>query len=207
MHTTRASLSKRERHSSTFYTRILKRVFDVAFSLPALVVLSPLMLIIAIMVKVSSPGPILFRQKRVGLQGKEFVFYKFRSMYTKPEKPTYETTAQDDPRIIPNCKILRKTHLDELPQLWNVLWGDMSLVGPRPMPLVEMNNLASIYSDLPKRSGARPGITGLAQVKSGYECTKEKVDLDLKYLETCSLKNDIRILLDTIPVVIKRQGR
>ncbi len=193
----------------------IKRVFDTIVALIALFLLSPFMLIVAIAVKLNSPGPIIFKQKRIGKWGHSFQCYKFRSMYVDAEERKAELMSQNeadgvvfkmknDPRVTKVGRFTRKTSLDELPQLINVLKGEMSLVGPRPPVPAEVEQYQ--FEDL-GRLGAVPGITGLQQV-SGRSTLDFKtwVELDLQYIEEQSLGRDIQILLKTIPAVLMSKG-
>ncbi len=193
----------------------LKRILDVTISLVGLVVLSPLMLLIAGLIKLTSPGLVLFAQVRAGRNGKPFTFYKFRSMYLGAEEEQ-ETLApfnevrgpifkiRDDPRLTPLGKVLRRTSLDELPQLYNVLRGEMSLVGPRPPLPSEVEQYRDWHR---KRLEVPPGMTGLWQVRGRSKLTfDEMVMLDIYYIENWSLGLDLRILLRTVPVVLFASG-
>ncbi len=193
----------------------VKRVLDVALSLLSLIILSPLLLIIAIIIRRDSPGPVLFRQTRVGRNGKLFTFYKFRSMHWDAEKirpqlaDLNEATGplfkiRDDPRLTRMGRFLRRTSLDEWPQLYNVLRGDMSLVGPRPAIPSEVEQYRDWHR---KRLEVSPGVTGLWQVSGRSELTfDEMVMLDLFYAENWSLWLDLKILAKTIPTVILGTG-
>ncbi len=177
-------------------TRMIKRLFDLSVGSALLIATTPLFLILAIGVKASSNGPIIFRQKRVGFHGKKFLFYKFRSMYT--EAPVYAVTPQkgNDPRITPFGRFLRRSSLDELPQLLNVIKGEMSLVGPRP----EMPFIVSQYNDLQKqRLNVKPGITGLWQISADRKLAiHENMDYDIYYINNQSLLLDVVILIRTV---------
>jgi exopolysaccharide biosynthesis polyprenyl glycosylphosphotransferase len=206
----------------------VKRGVDVVGALVAIVILSPLMLVTALAIAATSPGPVIFRQTRLGKGAVPFVFYKFRSMRTDADdhihreyvanlirgnldqvnqgdaqRPLYKMSA--DPRVTPVGRIVRKTSLDELPQLFNVLKGDMSLVGPRPPLLYEAEKYQSWH--LRRILQIRPGITGLWQVE-GRSTTSfdEMVRLDLRYIRNCSLWLDLKILLKTVKVVLRRDG-
>jgi lipopolysaccharide/colanic/teichoic acid biosynthesis glycosyltransferase len=142
--------------------------------------------------------------------GKPFVLFKFRTMYLDAEKDGACFAQKDDPRVTPIGRFLRRTRLDELPQLWNVLRGDMSLVGPRPERPEFMETLCSEVPKYNQRLGLRPGVTGLAQILNGYDNTIEgfhkKVALDLLYLQNCCLRNDLKIIFRTLGVVISGKG-
>jgi exopolysaccharide biosynthesis polyprenyl glycosylphosphotransferase len=161
----------------------------------------PLWLLIMVLVKVTSPGPIFFKQERVGIDGKRFTMYKFRSMRTEAEKHTGPVwTAKDDPRRTPLGVILRKTSLDELPQLFNVLRGDMSLVGPRPERPYFVEQFKQHVPKYLDRHRVKTGVTGWAQVNGlrGNTSLEERIKYDLYYIENWSLAFDIKILLRTI---------
>jgi polysaccharide biosynthesis protein PslA len=187
---------------------ISKRMFDIAIAGAALLFLAPLLIVIAVLIKVTSPGPVLFHQYRYGYRNRFFKIYKFRSMRTNVcDAAGVKQTVEGDSRITPIGKILRKTSLDEIPQLLNVIKGDMSLVGPRPhVPGMLAADLP--YEDLVpyyfQRHTARPGITGLAQVNGCRGSTVEsnraisRIDYDLDYIEKWSLGMDIMIILRTI---------
>lgn len=194
------------------WEKFTKRTLDVVASLIILILLSPVMLIVAVLVKLTSKGPVIFAQNRVGLHGKEFMIYKFRTMVQDAEKSTGPVFAQkQDPRITPLGLILRKLRLDELPQLVNVLSGDMSLVGPRPERpyfVEQFKKEIPLYS---RRLRVKPGITGWAQVKwkydESFEDVVEKTKYDLFYVENISLRMDLKILLNTIVTVITGKGQ
>ena len=185
---------------------IVKRLIDILFSLSALIVLSPLMLAIAITIRLTSPGKAIFRQERVGRAGKPFSIYKFRSMHIDAEKEVGHVWAKnDDPRQTPLGKFLRRWSLDELPQFFNVLKGDMSLVGPRP----EMSGLIDTFSEsIPHylaRQRVKSGMTGWAQVNGlrGNTSLKERISYDRYYIENWSLGLDIKIILKTLWAIKK----
>ena len=171
----------------------MKRAFDVVLALFALIVLSPVLLLAALAVALESGGPVLFLQTRVGLGGREFRMYKFRSMVRNATSIGPYHTAAGDLRITRAGAFLRRSSIDELPQLWNVLMGDMSLVGPRP----DLPAQRSLYSEgeWAQRCSVRPGITGLAQALMRSEATAaERLALDLRYAREHSLWLDLRIL-------------
>ena len=192
---------------------VAKRIIDVLGSFSLLVLTSWLILIIAALVRWTSPGPVIFWQNRSGLHGRPFRMYKFRSMVTNAEQARAELESmnemsgpvfkvKNDPRVTPLGHWLRRTSLDELPQLWNVLRGEMSLVGPRPLPLYETANFGDISQR--RRMSVRPGLTCLWQVRGRSKITdfKDWVRLDLEYIDRWNLWLDIEILLRTIPVVL-----
>jgi exopolysaccharide biosynthesis polyprenyl glycosylphosphotransferase len=188
----------------SFKTQVAKRIFDVAAASIMLLLLSPLMLALALAVKLSSKGPILFVQKRVGQHGRRFRFFKFRSMYV--DTPVYAITPQSgrDPRITPIGRFLRRSSLDELPQLFNVLKGDMSLVGPRP----EMPFIVEQYNDLHRqRLNVKPGITGLWQISADRRIAiHENMDYDMYYINNQSFLLDLVILAKTLTSCVKGIG-
>ncbi len=204
---------------------------DVTISLLALALLSPLLLVIALLVKLDSEGPVLFRQERVGYDWRRrqirlFVMHKFRSMVHDADESVHRTLVREwvrggvahrtsdgsaelvkltnDPRITRVGRFLRKTSLDELPQLWNVLKGEMSLVGPRPVPLYEVEEYRPWQR---RRLETTPGITGAWQVKGrGLVSADDMARMDIEYIEQQSIWLDLQILLQTIPVVLSRRG-
>ena len=199
-----------------WYPSHLKRIIDIAFSSCFLVLLWPLFLIVAVIIKLTSRGPILFRQKRSGLNGKEFFMYKFRSMVSNAEqiKSELETfnmvrgpvfKMKRDPRVTGFGRLIRRTSIDELPQLWNVLRGEMSMVGPRPLPIYETEHFLPWQAE---RLGAKPGLTCLWQIngRSAISDFSTWVQLDLRYIYNRSLLLDLAILLKTVPVIISGFG-
>jgi lipopolysaccharide/colanic/teichoic acid biosynthesis glycosyltransferase len=210
-------------HSRTLYGWA-KRAIDVIVSTVLLVLLSPLMLAIGIVVKATSPGPSVLIQERVGRDGRVFPFYKFRSMYQNPDRSAEIKFAREyingrvlstvewngifkpanDARVTPVGRLLRKASLDELPQLFNVLKGDMSLVGPRPSMPYEVDAYKTWHL---RRLEVLPGITGLAQIRGRSSLTfRDIVRIDIEYIERRSLLLDLKILLRTLPVVISGHG-
>ncbi|QNI97106.1 undecaprenyl-phosphate glucose phosphotransferase [Synechococcus sp. RS9902] len=190
----------------TYDEIVLKRLFDLTISMVGIVVILPALIAIAIGIKLSSRGPILFRQKRCGLDGKTFVCYKFRSMYVDTESKTSDLkqATKDDPRVTSIGKFLRRWSLDELPQLLNVVLGDMSLVGPRPHALEHDRIYRELITGYTQRHVFKPGMTGLAQV-SGYRgetkdisAMQARIEADLEYQKDWSLIVDIEILFRTI---------
>lgn len=226
-------------------TVVGKRLLDMVVAAILLVLLAPVMLLVALLVKLTSPGPVIFRQIRVGLNlrqpgqdrrqvsaappeetgerrqpgtdrrtefayGRHFTLYKFRTMRTDAERDGARFAVQGDSRITPIGRFLRKTRLDELPQLWNVLRGEMSLVGPRPERPEFMQQLSNEIPQYLDRLGLKPGLTGVAQILNGYdneiESFRRKVAFDLHYLQNCSVWNDVKILLRTVKVVLTGSG-
>ena len=183
---------------------ICKRGLDILIAAVAMVVLSPVLFAICIIIKLSSKGPIIFKQERAGINSKPFVFYKFRTMKADVEPFGSSPKSSRDPRLTKVGKFLREYSLDELPQLFNVLKGDMSIVGPRPLYISQIPEWNERQK---KRLLVKPGLTGLAQIGGRAELTREeKLDLDVKYVETASLLTDIMIILATIACVFKHKN-
>jgi len=190
----------------------MKRLMDVAVSLVVLVLGLPLWLAIGLLIRLTSPGPAIYRQQRVGQHGRIFTLYKFRTMYVDAEARTGPVWAtKDDPRITPIGRWLRRTRLDEVPQFWNVLKGDMSLVGPRPERPFFVEQLAREIPLYNRRHRVKPGITGWAQVRWKYdnslEDVRQKVKFDLFYIENMSLRMDLKILFRTIYTMLAGKGQ
>ena len=193
-----------------------KRLFDILVSIMFLVVLSPAMLIIAIAIKLTTKGPILYRQERIGLNYSKFTLYKFRSMYNNTEKQGWKLTnmidgpvfkMRNDPRITPVGRVIRKWSLDEMPQLLNVLKGDMSIVGPRPLMIKETEKILKKFPEYNRRLAMKPGVTSFRLIKGRYNLTfKEWMKLDLEYIDRSSLWLDTKILFKAILVALKGQG-
>ncbi len=187
-----------------FEQRLLKRIFDIVFSLIALIILSPIMLISAIAIKIYDRGPVFYKQKRLTINGKQFNIYKFRSMIVNAEKTgTPQLASYHDPRITPIGRFLRKVRLDELPQLLNILKGEMSVVGPRP----ERPELTELYKhEMPEfefRLKVKAGLTGYAQVTGVYDTSPyNKLKMDLMYIENYSFRMDLQIILMTIKTML-----
>jgi exopolysaccharide biosynthesis polyprenyl glycosylphosphotransferase len=202
------------RFEITSSSRLIKRSFDLLGSSLCLVLLAPLMAVIAIAIRLDSPGPVLFRQLRAGRRGEPFEMLKFRSMVDGADERKEELRhlneadgvfkITDDPRVTRVGRALRRAHLDELPQLLNVLRGEMSLVGPRPLPLDEDRAIVGWHRE---RLEVRPGITGYWQVLGSSRIpVKEMVKLDYLYMANWSLWGDVKLVLRTVPVVLRRRG-
>ncbi|QDV49043.1 sugar transferase [Gimesia fumaroli] len=229
-------------------TRFMKRSLDIVVSFTMLILLSPLLLFLVVLVKLTSPGPAIFKQTRVGLNlrnkaksdrrqeqidlleldlssdrrvsgsdrrdengyGMPFTLYKFRTMTVDAEKNGAQFAVQGDPRVTRLGRFMRKTRLDELPQLWNVLKGEMTLVGPRPERPEFIEGLSKEIPNYINRLGLKPGLTGVAQIVNGYdnniEGFRRKVSLDLMYLQNCCFWNDMKILFRTIRVILTGSG-
>jgi sugar transferase (PEP-CTERM system associated) len=191
-------------------TRTLKRGFDVVAASIALVIAAPLMALTALAVWLDSPGPVIYRQERVGKNGRPFTLCKFRSMRLDAEQGTPLWAKDNDERVTRVGRVIRRTRLDELPQLWNVLRGDMSSVGPRPERPFFVERLAAGIPYYNARHVVRPGVTGWAQVKYRYGSTvedaAEKLRYDLYYIKHQSLVFDLTILIDTVKVVLFGRG-
>jgi lipopolysaccharide/colanic/teichoic acid biosynthesis glycosyltransferase len=193
----------------------VKRAFDYSVSVLLILVCAPLLALLALIVKLSSRGPVLFVSRRIGLEEQEFQMFKFRTMYLEAAQQQEELESENeadgalfklrqDPRVTPVGAFLRRFSLDELPQLINVLRGEMSLVGPRPLPMRDYKRLEPWHR---KRYLVLPGMTGLWQVSGRSDLTFDRlVRLDFHYLETWSIWLDISILLRTIPAVVARRG-
>lgn len=206
--------------NNSFYCRLGKRVLDVVGSFLALLLTSPLLLLIAVAIKLTSPGPMLFRQKRVGKNGRLFEILKFRSMRVNAENEGPEMTAAGDTRVTVVGAALRRTKLDELPQFWNVLVGDMSFVGPRP----RVPNHVAMYSDRHRvLLSIRPGITDPASIQYLHEeellrrqsdpeqyaqqLLNQKLAISLEYVSHMSFRQDMRLVLLTLLAVLNRRAK
>ena len=185
---------------NNWINRFMKRSMDIFGALVAIILFSPIMLVVSIIIKVTDPGPLIFKQERIGLKNKPFYMYKFRSMVVQKEKDEKKGwTVKNDPRVTPIGKFIRKTSIDELPQLFNILKGDMSLVGPRPeRPLF----VEKFKEEIPRymiKHQVRPGLTGWAQVNGyrGDTSIRKRIEHDLYYIENWTLGFDIKIILLT----------
>jgi lipopolysaccharide/colanic/teichoic acid biosynthesis glycosyltransferase len=215
--------------ADTDASQTLRRAVNVALAVLALILVLPVLLIIAVFIKLTSRGPVIYTQTRVGLDrrgdsldntnhrraldlgGKPFTIYKFRTMHMDAEVGTGAVwAAQADPRVTAAGRFLRQYRLDELPQLFNVLKGEMNMVGPRPERPTIFAELRDNITEYPLRQRAKPGITGLAQINHHYDVclddVRKKVQYDLEYIRRQSLVEDFKIMLKTIPVVLLRRG-
>ena len=189
------------------YCKFFKRVFDIILSLLVLTLLSPVLLLSAIAIKLDSKGPVIFKQERVGKGGKVFKIYKFRSMRVDAEKNGPQWAEKDDRRATRLGRILRISRLDELPQLWNILRGEMSFVGPRPERAYFYDIFEEYIPNFGKRMLVKPGLTGWAQVNGGYDlCAEEKIIFDLEYICKRSIKMDLLCILETVRLIFTHEG-
>lgn len=190
---------------------LLKRVFDIVFSLLLLALALPMLLVVGLFIKLDSRGPIIFAQERIGLNGKPFTLYKLRTMRVDAESSGPKTTAENDPRITRVGRWLRKMRIDEFPQLWNVLKGDMSVVGPRPERQYFIDKIMLHAASFPEVLTVKPGITGWGQVKNGYCHTMQdmlrRLRYDRLYIRNQSFWLDIRILWYSVAIVLLGRGR
>ena len=182
---------------------LVKRVFDFCLALFCILLFAIPAAIIAICVAVTSKGPVIYSQKRLGKDGKEFDIYKFRTMVIDAEKDGAVWAKKNDDRVTPIGALLRKTHLDELPQFWNILIGDMSFVGPRPERQVFYDDFETYIVGFKNRLYVKPGLTGWAQINGGYELRpEEKVSWDVEYIEKQSILIDIKCILNTYKLLL-----
>jgi len=192
-------------------TVVLKRAVDIVFSSLVLTLGLPVYLMLILITKLTSRGPVFFKQERIGKDERPFFIYKFRSMRVDAEKHGPQLASDDDPRITRWGKFMRKTHLDELPQFWNVLRGDMSIVGPRPERRHFIEEIKAHRPDYMQLFRLKPGITSIGQVYYGYAenvsqmC--ERVDYDLNYLANMNLRTDFSIIMQTVKVMAQGKGK
>jgi lipopolysaccharide/colanic/teichoic acid biosynthesis glycosyltransferase len=219
----------REHAAARHHSETLDRVMNVVIAVVGLILAAPIMLVFAVLVKLTSPGPIFYSQARVGLNrrgnhgkhgsydrrtrdlgGRPFMILKFRTMQKGSEKNGPVWAAQRDARVTTVGRVMRKYRIDELPQLVNVIRGEMNIVGPRPERPSIFSRLCDDISEYPLRQRARPGITGLAQVSQAYDTSlddvRSKVRFDLEYIERKGLAQDLMIMARTVPVMIFRRG-
>jgi len=191
--------------------RIVKRVFDLVFSFIVLISGFPLLTLLFIITRLTSKGPALYKQERVGKDQKPFYIYKFRSMFVDAEKFGPQLSRADDPRVTKWGRIMRRTRLDELPQFWNVLIGEMSIVGPRPERQHFIEQIIEKSPDYKKLLSVKPGLTSIGQVHYGYaenvEQMRERLRYDLLYLKNVNLNHELDIIARTIRVMMQRKGK
>ena len=193
------------------WEKITKRIVDVILSTIAIILLSPIFILLSLIIKSGTKGPIIFKQERIGINGKPFMIYKFRSMFNEAEKDGPQLSSQHDPRITPIGKFMRKTRLDETPQFFNVIFGDMALVGPRPERQFYIDKIIAEAPHYKHILKVKPGITSWGQVKFGYAENVEemvaRLKFDLLYVENMSLVLDLKILFYTAIIMIKGDGK
>jgi len=191
--------------------KLLKRGFDVLFSTSVMIMGAPVFVVLFVITKFTSRGPAFFKQERIGLNEKPFHIYKFRSMWIDAEKFGPQLSSDNDPRITPWGKIMRRTRLDELPQFWNVFKGDMSVVGPRPERQYFIERIIEHTPNYKKLLRVKPGITSIGQVHYGYaenvDQMRERMRYDLVYLQNISLNSDLNIILKTVRVMFQGKGK
>lgn len=191
--------------TSTYY--VLRRGMELAIAISLLIVTLPAMLVVSLMIKLESPGPVFYRQERLGQNWKKFYIYKFRSMRVDAEENGPKWAQKNDPRVTRVGRFIRKTRIDEIPQLFNVIKGEMSLIGPRPERECFTRKFARKNPRFTQRLLVKPGLTGWAQVNGGYDITpEEKLELDMYYIQHQSLALDLKILLMTVKVVLTGEG-
>ena len=191
--------------------RSIKRILDILFTVIGTIILLPLILLTAIILKLSSKGPVFFLQERVGHNGSSFMIWKFRSMKTTAEETGPQLSSYEDKRVTAWGKIMRRWRLDELPQVWNVLKGDMSIVGPRPERKFFIDQIVKTHPEYLSLLKVKPGLTSMGMVKFGYaenvEEMIERMRYDISYVKNASLLMDIKIMLQSIKVVFAGKGK
>ncbi len=199
-------------HLARKYFHIAKEVVDIILGFTAMVLTLPVLIACAVIIKCCSKGSVFFTQIRVGKDGKHFKMYKLRTMRADAETASGAVWASDgDPRVIPACRWMRISHADELPQLFNVIKGEMSLVGPRPERPEILDELEKTYPHVRKRLAVKPGITGLAQVRNGYDTSVDafahKLNADLEYIDNRRWRKEIAIMAATITKLRDKQAK
>nr|WP_042150471.1 sugar transferase [Paucisalibacillus sp. EB02] len=192
-------------HISSY--RIMKRMIDISFVFLSLPIVLLIIVVFIILIKMETSGPAFYVQKRVGLYGRYFKVCKLRSMYVDAEKEGAKWAVENDPRVTKVGSFMRRTRIDELPQVFNIIKGEMSLIGPRPERPMFTEEFEEKYPGFKQRLLVKPGLTGLAQVNGGYNLTpKKKLELDINYIEQQGLKIDIKIFIKTIKIVFSGDG-
>jgi polysaccharide biosynthesis protein PslA len=208
---TKAKLIKLYTKPFPVWKQIFKRTFDILASISLITIFSPLLVLLAIKTYLHSKGGIIYAQERIGFQGHPFIIYKFRSMIAEAEKDGPALSTLSDPRITPWGKFIRKWKLDELPQLWNILKGDMSFVGPRPERKIYVDQLTEINPSYGYLLNRKPGLTSLGMVEFGYASTltemTERMQYDLSYIENNSLLFDFQIIGKTLLLILSGKGK
>lgn len=207
----RNSVSKKVNEGIELTTRFVKRSFDILFSSLAMIAGLPVFLTLMLITKLTSKGPIFYKQERIGRNGFPFKIYKFRSMIVESEVNGPQLTTDNDPRVTKWGNFMRKTHLDEIPQFFNVLIGDMSVVGPRPERAHFIQQIVAKQPQYVQLLSIRPGITSIGQVDYGYAETVDqmcqRVLLDLKYLSQVNLLTDLKIIGETVMTMVNKKGK
>ncbi|XVE34042.1 sugar transferase [Wukongibacter baidiensis] len=197
----------RDKYQKQNIHEMLKRILDILLSIIGLVIGIPIIIVFGLAIKLETPGPTIYAQERVGKNGKHFTIYKLRSMYSDAEKKGAKWAAKNDPRITRIGSFIRKTRIDEIPQLINILKGDMSIVGPRPERPHFTIKFNEENPQFINRLVVKPGLTGWAQINGGYEMSpKEKWEADMYYIKNKNILLDILIIFKTIRVVLTGEG-
>ena len=193
--------------SGGIFYRLVKRIFDILISLVAGIILFPVLLIIGLLIRIDSPGKAIYVQERIGKNSKPFRMLKFRTMVEDAEQGTPVWADTNDPRCTRLGKKLRECRIDELPQLWNIFVGDMSVIGPRPERQCFYDQFETYIHGFSNRLAVKPGLTGLAQVNGGYDLLpEEKIVYDMEYIKKRTVWMDIKILCKTVKVICKKEG-
>lgn len=194
-------------HTSGIYHNYVKRALDIVITLLGMIVAAPIVVIFAVAVMVETSGSPFYLQERLGLRGKKFNIVKLRSMVVNAEKNGFQWAAKNDSRVTKVGAFIRKTRIDELPQLLNIMRGDMSIVGPRPERSYFTNQFNNEIPGFIDRLVVKPGLTGWAQINGGYDITpKQKLELDMQYIHNLSWRMDLRIMVRTVKVIFNGDG-